>query len=112
MIRLAQEFSRYPGGRFRAMGPFSGEAFRDDLLVPALSRAIGGSGGPVVVLLDGAAGYPASFLEEAFGGLIRAGQFSPAEIRDHLKVVSHDARYAVYRQLAEKYLQDEIERIH
>lgn len=67
-IRIASQFSRFPAGRFNADGPYSGQAFRDRFLVPAL-----GKGKPFIVELDGTAGFGSSFLEEAFGGLVRAG---------------------------------------
>jgi len=67
-IRVARDFSRYPAGRFRDDGPYSGEAFREDFLLPALH-----AGEQVVVDLDGVRGYGSSFLEEAFGGLVRKG---------------------------------------
>lgn len=57
-----------PGGRFRTDGPSSGEAFREDHLVPAFRRA---QGGVVRVRLVEAMGWPPSWLEEAFGGLER-----------------------------------------
>jgi hypothetical protein len=112
MINVAEQFSRYPGGRFRAMGPFSGEEFRDDMLIPALRAAMASSSGPVVVVLDGAVGYPASFLEEAFGGLVRKKAFSPSELRQLLQVQTRDPRYAVYGRLARKYMTEELERAH
>ena len=67
-IRVASEFSRYPAGRFVKDGPYSGEYFRDKFLVPAFAME-----DKVVVDLDGARGYGSSFLEEAFGGLVRLG---------------------------------------
>ncbi len=41
---------------------------------------------PVTVDLDGAAGYAASFLEEAFGGLAR--RLSAARVKERLRLVS------------------------
>jgi hypothetical protein len=69
-ISLATDFSPFPGGRFRTDGPFSGEVFRDDVLLPLLRDAING-GQPLTVVLDGVAGLPSSFLEEGFGGILR-----------------------------------------
>lgn len=66
LIKIATDFSRTPGGRYRSDGPASGEEFREDILIPALSH-----GDTVTIDLDGARGYPSSFLEEAFGGLVR-----------------------------------------
>ncbi len=65
VIDIAKDFSRFPGGRYISDGPGSGQEFREKHLVPALR-----SSDVVVVRLDGAAGYAASFLEEAFGGAV------------------------------------------
>lgn len=83
-IDVGVAFSRFPAGRFRSDGPHSGERFRDELLVAAL-RA-----GAVTVLLDGAIGYGSSFLEEAFGGLVRCAGLSLASLEKNLKLVSSD----------------------
>jgi len=68
IVDIGKDFSRYPAGRFQADGPYSGEVFRKKYLVPALDR-----GEHIVIALDSTAGYGSSFLEEAFGGLIRLG---------------------------------------
>lgn len=68
-INLADRFP-FPFGRYRdPHGEQSGEVFRDEVLLPAF-RA---SSEPVIVDLDGARGLSPSFLEEAFGGLVRRG---------------------------------------
>ena len=69
VISIAKDFSPTPAGRYRSDGPFPGEKFRDDLLLPALRKDTE----PVTVELDGTAGFGSSFLEEAFGGLVRCG---------------------------------------
>lgn len=68
-INIATEFSRYPAGRFLTDGPFSGEKFRDELLIPLLEKL--DEDAVLEIKLDGARGYGSSFLEEAFGGLFR-----------------------------------------
>ena len=65
-IGFAEEFSRYPAGRFRRDGPFNGTTFRQEHLVPALRNF-----DKVEVNFDGVAGFGYSFLEEAFGGLVQ-----------------------------------------
>ena len=84
-IRVAEDFSRTPAGRYRADGPWSGEAFREDHLRPALR----GGNQAVIVYLDGVEGYGSSFLEEAFGGLVRAanltGEFLHRRLRTRTK---------------------------
>lgn len=85
VIDIATDFTRYPGGRYRTDGNYSGERFRDEFLVPALKT------GRVVVKLDGTAGYGSSFLEEAFGGLARSGLFDVEELLRRIEFVSSDA---------------------
>ncbi len=83
VINIAKDFTRYPGGRYMRMSKNSGEEFRDLLLLPAIKR------GPVTVELDGVRGYGSSFLEEAFGGLVRKMHWdSRSQIDDLLKLVS------------------------
>ena len=84
VINVAHDFSRYPAGRFENDGPYSGQAFRDQLLYPLLR-----SGETVTVELDGVRGYGSSFLEEAFGGLVRKG-LSPQQVIDQLQLQSAD----------------------
>jgi hypothetical protein len=67
-VNVAKDFSRHPAGRTEDDGPFSGAAFRKRFLEPALK-----SGETILVDFDGTRGAGSSFLEEAFGGLVRAG---------------------------------------
>lgn len=86
-ISIASDFSPSPAGRYRSDGPYPGEVFRDTQLVPALQ-----ANDEVHVDLDGTSGYGSSFLEEAFGGLVRMG-FSEDELRRRLKIHSSRASY-------------------
>lgn len=98
-INLAEDFSRYPGGRYRSDGPHNGEEFREDYLVPALRR-----GERLQIVLDDVAGLPASFIEEAFGGLIRAG-FSEASLRRQIEFVAQTPRLRRYPAMILSYIQ-------
>ena len=62
-IDIGKDFSLVTGGRRRDSGEHSAEAFRDDLLVPALRQ-----GGQVIVSINGPS-YSMAWLEEAFGTL-------------------------------------------
>lgn len=95
----------YPGGRYVADGPYSGEFFREEVLRPQLTAAIS-SREVLTVVLDGAPGYGSSFLEEAFGGLIRTGAFRAQDVRTWLKVVAQSPLYIPYRGLAERYIKE------
>lgn len=99
-IVIATDFSRFPIGRYRRHGTESGEAFREDFLVPSLK-----SEDSVTVVLDGTSGYPSSFLEEAFGGLVRTG-FSLLELQSKLKLVATDPAYTVYKDDAWQFIKD------
>lgn len=84
-IHVAKQFSRFPAGRFRVDGPNSGERFREEFLLPSLNKKQ-----KTCIYLDNVLGYGSSFLEEAFGGLVRVHGFSEATLRDLLKLVSAD----------------------
>lgn len=81
-IKIASDFARYPFGRYKDDGPYSGQRFREEFLEPALR-----DNDKVVVVLDDAVGMGSSFLEEAFGGLIRDGLDRNDVVR-RLEVVS------------------------
>jgi hypothetical protein len=68
VIKIARDFSFTPGFRNRKQGKFSGEEFREELLERFFKQ---NSPELVTIDFDGTAGYPTSFLEEAFGGLVR-----------------------------------------
>jgi len=86
LIRVAIDFSRFPSGRFRSDGDFSGEAFRDDVLAPALASSRFGD--TVEVELDGTLGYGSSFLEEAFSDLHGRCGLTRDEISSRLRITS------------------------
>lgn len=69
----------------RSDGPYSGERFRDEFLVPSLR-----AGRSVRINFDGARGYGSSFLEEAFGGLVRNGHMTADELLRRLNFVSDE----------------------
>lgn len=100
MISIAGNFTKYPGGRYRRHGRGSGEEFRDDYLLPHLKK-----GEMVVVSFDGTSGYPASFVEEAFGGLVRAG-LSLDFLKNNLTLNAQDQTYQVYIDQAWQYMRD------
>lgn len=110
-LALAQDFSRTPGSRYAQEGPFSGEQFRKEILAPMVRAALS-AGDDVEINLDGTAGYGTSFLEEAFGGLIRNDHFSLKELNRVLRFVSTEEDYLVedikgYMQDAEEQRQSE-----
>jgi hypothetical protein len=84
-INVARDFTRYPSGRYKKNGNTSGEGFREKFLEPNVSK-----GETLVIELDGTIGYGSSFLEEAFGGVIRSLKIAPDDFLGKLKLVSDD----------------------
>lgn len=97
-IVIAKDFSTTPFGRFMADSPFSAEKFRKDFLVPALRSG----DQEVVVDFSGIAlGVGSSFLEEAFGGLVRKEGLPKTGIMKRL-VIKGDMPF--YKEQIERFI--------
>ncbi|RYF50341.1 MAG: DUF4325 domain-containing protein [Cytophagaceae bacterium] len=80
IINVVKDFSKKPYGRYPLNdGLGCGELFRQNLLAPALRKH-----DHVHVDLDGYNRYGRSFLDEAFGGLIREEKFTWADLKQRL----------------------------
>lgn len=97
-ISVAEQFSPFPAGRYYEDGPHSGQKFREEFLVPALKE-----GKSLVVNLDGTLGYGSSFLEEAFGGLVREHGFRATDLRSRLSL---QCSVGTYVSRAWKYIEE------
>ena len=97
VLNIAKYFSRSPAGRYITDGPFSGQAFREDLLVPALLKSEF-----VEVQLDGALGFGSSFLEEAFGGLVREHGLKADSLKSQIHITT---KLKTYEQRVWRYLE-------
>ena len=88
-ISLAEDFSSFPAGRYHpADGPYTGQRFREEHLVPALGKL--GEAERLEVVFGGVEGCGSSFLDEAFGGLVRDAGFSKAFLEKHLHLTTSD----------------------
>ncbi|UCI24589.1 STAS-like domain-containing protein [Mesorhizobium sp. B2-8-5] len=103
-ISIARDFTPYPGGRYKRNGKGSGQEFREEFLVPLFKK-----NETAVIELEGASGYPPSFLEEAFGGLVREG-YAPEEIKRRIRLVATPA-YDSYTRLIWQYV-ERAQRLH
>lgn len=99
-ISIAKEFSDVPWGRFPSDSDFCGQNFRDQLLLPAIKK-----GHVVEVDLDGVEGFGSSFLEEAFGGLVRKG-ITEDQLKRCLKIVTNTEEYKMYADIVWKYIRE------
>ena len=89
-ISLAEDFSPFPAGRYHpADGPYTGQRFREEHLVPALGKL--GEAERLEVVFGGVEGCGSSFLDEAFGGLVRDAGFSKAFLEKHLRLTTSDS---------------------
>ena len=80
-VNVAKQFTKLPGLRYKHLGRYSGEEFRQRFLIEPLRQ-----GKTVIVELDGVRGYGSSFLEEAFGGTVRELQLEVEDALQRLKV--------------------------
>lgn len=81
-IYVAKDFTKMPCVRMRDDGKKSGEEFRDEILLPALK-----ANDHVTVDLNGVLTLGSSFLEEAFGGLVRKGYYTAKELSSKLVIL-------------------------
>ncbi|RYY79892.1 MAG: DUF4325 domain-containing protein [Moraxellaceae bacterium] len=89
IINIAQDFNRRPVGRSRKNSSHSGEAFRDDILLPKLQEVIEiNDGSKILVDFTGTTMQGSSFLEEAFGGILRNYNFTADILKKYLTIVS------------------------
>lgn len=80
VISVVKDFGDKPYGRYMdSNNKLSGERFRKEVLAPALREHL-----YVHVELDGYNRYGRSFLDEAFGGLIREEGFTWEDINQRL----------------------------
>lgn len=102
-ISVANDFSEFPAGRIPDDGPNSGERFREEFLVPALTE----SPGNIEINLDETMGYGSSFLDEAFAGLIREHNFKAPDLLRRFSFI--DSRH-VYEEMIRTYIKEQGER--
>ncbi len=82
-IKISEDFTPFPAGRFEKDGPHTGEGFRKNILLESIKN-----NDKVEIDFDGTLGYGSSFLEEAFGGLIREEGFTRDEILSKVTFIS------------------------
>ena len=80
MIKVV-EYSKFPYRRTAPAGDFSGEFFRDEILIPAMEQ-----NSKVIVDLNGVLSLGSSFLEEVFGGIVRKGNYSFQVLTEKLEI--------------------------
>lgn len=87
VVLKVSDFSKTPFGRYYSDGIHSGQAFRDEHLIPLIEKY-----DLINLELDGVFGYGSSFLEEVFGGLVRAG-YSYEYLTNSINIITKDEHY-------------------
>lgn len=108
IIKVAEDYTDTPGARYYTQGPYPGEEFRDILLYPKYLECFQNNE-ILTVDLDGGYGYGSSFLEEAFGGLIRRLKEEKKDYKkpiELIKIISNDEISWISK--IDKYMKDEI----
>ena len=99
---IAKEYTPYPAGRFKKHGPGSGEGFREKLV-----EMLNSGTQTIRLVMDHTYGYGSSFLEEAFGGLVRVEKITPEKIWQRIEIDTQDA---TLRQEIQDYVRDAAKR--
>jgi len=99
-ISVSKDFSTVPAGRFITDGPNSGERFRNDFLKKNLEE-----NDSVTVIIDGVEGYGSSFLEEAFGGLVREFGFKKEDLKKKLEINFSEPEFKIYSDMIWEYIE-------
>lgn len=101
LIKISDVFSKTPGGRLKEEGDFSGEEFRDSILLKAFNESEE-KGEILEINFDDCVAFATSFLEEAFGGLVR--KYNKKDVMKKIKIVSNDDESIPF--LIERYVKD------
>ena len=103
-LDIATEFSPYPAGRYYPQdGEHTGDRFRDKFLLPKLNEVMK-ERGRLVVVLDGVRTFGSSFLEEAFGGLVRKKMFTAQDLKKFLKFEYSKKSLVMYEDAIWEYI--------
>ena len=105
-INIGEDFSKVPRGRYHsADGQHTGGRFREHFLKEIFNNPEKYSR-PVEIVLDSAEGYGSSFLEEAFGGLVRKGYASSEEVDKAFVFIYEDKNFEFYEKRIREYIRE------
>lgn len=104
-LDIAQEFSSYPSGITYRDGVYNAELFRKNILLPKYMEAKDGNA-KLHIHLDGVKSFSASFLSEAFGGLIEKEALNKDDLLSRIHIEARNPInkryvYAIYRYISE-----------
>ena len=106
-IKVARDFSSAIGGRYIKDGTMSGERFREDILLPLFN--LFPIEKEIYINLDETFGYPSSWLEEVFGGLIRA---LGRDLLEDEEIIIYSEQDPYLKEEIEEYMSDAVREIN
>ena len=102
-IDIAQKFSDSPSGRYIEDGEYCGANFLHQYLLPNIHKYT-----KIILDFTNVLGYGSSFLEEAFGGLVRETGMSKEEFFKHIEIKTLNDPFLL--EEINQYIDEEIER--
>ena len=98
---ISKVFSRYPVGRDELDGPDNGERFRREFLLPLLKH-----GDTVLISFEGVRMCNPSFLEEAFGGLVRVDKLRADDVLERVQFEQLSSSSNAYPKRATQFIKE------
>ena len=105
LINIAKDFAPVPLGRYKTDGDKSGQVFREKLLFPKIRTALA-KNDTLKVDFTGMYGVHSSFLEEAFGGLVRNHGLNPEDVLKTIVFLPEKSHFDLYINLTKKYIRE------
>lgn len=102
-INIGNNFSKDPAGRYYTDGDSSGEQFREEVLRVAVAN-LQGDEKLIIILDDDVDSYGSSFLNEAFGGMVKYGYLSAENLKAILHIDYSDSDYEFYKNKIFEYI--------
>ena len=100
-LTVAKDYSQYPGGRYLEDGVGNATDFREKHLVPMLEK-----NKPFLIDLNGVVAYPVSFIDEAFGALVRTKRYSADRLLKQIKFRATDPGLGVFVELIKDHIRN------
>jgi hypothetical protein len=103
LYNIGTEFCDTPAGRFKETdGDFTGQHFREDVLLKLINNLKENE--KLTIKIDDVEGYGSSFLEEAFGGIVRKKHKSSQDFLNILEIIYEDDDFEFFKKRIIEYI--------
>lgn len=103
-LNIAEEFSKFPSGRYYSDGDKSGEEFREKYLVTALGDLKDDE--VLDIIIDNVNGYGSSFLVEGFAGVVKYGYMTANDLTKKIKISFEDPDFEFFKRKIYQYINE------